>query len=119
MLSQSDRLGHGAGDTAHLVTMLDENLFRHICDHQVVFGNQDLEHTVLWLGDPSHLRSPRKKDPEGAGLGPKSTPMAPIPSLLSAMNISYRCPLDIIQPLGCMICSLSESPGLLADFRRS
>jgi hypothetical protein len=51
MLSQGNRLGHGAADAAHLVTVLDENLFRYIGNHQVVFGNQDLEHTVLQHGD--------------------------------------------------------------------
>ena len=42
--AERDRLGDGAGDAAHLVTVLDEDLFGHIGDHQVVFGNQDLEH---------------------------------------------------------------------------
>jgi hypothetical protein len=41
-----DRLGNGAGDAAYLVTMLDEDLFREIRQHEVVFNNQDLEHAL-------------------------------------------------------------------------
>jgi hypothetical protein len=43
-LSQRDRLGHSAGDAANFVSLVGEDLFRQIRDHQIIFGNQHLEH---------------------------------------------------------------------------
>jgi hypothetical protein len=46
MPCQRNRFVDGAGDAAYLVTVFDKNLFREIREHEVVFDNQDLEHTL-------------------------------------------------------------------------
>ena len=49
---ECDRFNDGAGDAAHLISVLDEDLFGQIGDHQVVLGNQDLQ----------HMQSSRRRD---------------------------------------------------------
>jgi len=51
MLRQGDRLGDRASDSANFVSRVNEDFFRQIGEHQVVFGNQDLEHAVLRRGN--------------------------------------------------------------------
>jgi hypothetical protein len=43
-LSERDRLGDSACDATHLVPSVDQQHLDHIGVHQVIFGNQDLEH---------------------------------------------------------------------------
>jgi hypothetical protein len=45
--TEPDSLGDGTGDAAHLVPGIDEDLFDHIGDHQVVFGDQHLGHAPV------------------------------------------------------------------------
>jgi hypothetical protein len=47
--AEHDPLGDGAGDSAHLVAALDQDLLDRIGDHQVVLGDQDLEHVPSFL----------------------------------------------------------------------
>jgi hypothetical protein len=42
--AECDRLLDGAADTANLITMLDQNVLAHVGDHEIVFGNKNLEH---------------------------------------------------------------------------
>jgi hypothetical protein len=93
--------------------VLDENLFRYIGDHQVVFGNQDLEHTVLRPGD--YLQSPRKKDPERAGLGtyPRRCSSKAQPSTQSERQV--------VQPVKKSLCNFDHITKIVAglSLRRS
>jgi len=42
--NEGDRFGDSACDATHLVPSVDQQYFDHIGDHQVIFGNQNLEH---------------------------------------------------------------------------
>ena len=46
MLGERDRSFDGAGDAAYLVAVVNKELFHEIRHHEVVFNNQDLEHTL-------------------------------------------------------------------------
>src|SRR5579859_738783 len=42
--AELDRLGDRTGNAAHLIAMRDQRFFGHVGNHEVVFGDQDLEH---------------------------------------------------------------------------
>jgi len=52
MPNERDRVSNGAGDAADIVAILDENVFDHVRDLQIILGNYYFEQANL-LGGPA------------------------------------------------------------------
>ena len=45
--AEDDRFGHRACDAADLVAGFDQNCLQAVCDHEIIFNDQNLEHRLV------------------------------------------------------------------------